>query len=206
MRHAIATLGLGLAVLLPLACANEPQTAAEPLVRAYIEAWNAGDAAGLAKLLDEDAVWQIGMARVAGRENILAVLEYDRALNAQFSIENLRASADTVDCELVRSDDLLDCLGLPQSRHFTRLRVSGGRILEIVPRGEPLQMALLRARYAQFAAWLRVTHPDALPQLQGAQGGGPLSAEAAQLTLQLAREWRAAEGAMGADAGGRSTP
>ncbi|TFG86418.1 MAG: hypothetical protein E4H17_04160 [Gemmatimonadales bacterium] len=176
-RHLLAIVGLGLLALQPLACGKGPRPVAEPLVRAYVAAWNAGDGAGLTRLLDEGAVWQIGMAR-----------------------------ADTVDCELVREDDLLASLGLAPARHFTRILVSGGRIQEIVPRREPLEMEALRARYAQFSAWLREVHPEALPRLQGAQGAGPLSAETALFTLQLAREWRASQDLPGAGAGGRPSP
>lgn len=176
-----------------LSCGCGSQSRAERTVRAYADAWNRGDTGPLARLLAEDATWRIGAVEIAGRERILASLEYDRALNAEFELANIAVRGDTVDCELARSDDLLAAMGLAQVHHYPRFIVLGGVIHEIVPRREPAEMDELRALYGRFAAWLGENDPQAVSQMKGLEGSGALSAESALTAVEKARAWRQAE-------------
>jgi hypothetical protein len=130
------------------------------ILRAYQDACNRFDIEASVALFAADGVINERGITIRGREAIRAAHEYDRAVNAQISLEDFAVAGETVTCRFYYTkelDRLLDLDGLHQAARFL---VHDGRIHAFAILG-PDETELRRhlRRKGPFFDWAKRHHP-----------------------------------------------
>lgn len=189
-RLVFCLLSVAFAFVVLSGCQKGPVDA-ESLVREYVDAFNHYDADALGTLIADDVRWDTGSRTVKGKANVLSTLAYEQRVNRRYEFRNVVAHGDTIDFELVRSDDFVSAFEIEPLVLFPRLIVEDGLIRRLVHRKGIEGFEAFREKYAPFRQWLGESHPDTLKALEGRDGSEINSPENLRLELEMARYWKA---------------
>jgi hypothetical protein len=146
-------------LILFIACEKQP-TITEILLNEYIQAANAHDIEKVYGMYSDSIVWHFGSFRFKGKEKAIAPLKFDTGANTVLVISNVVLNSDTVDFDLLETNDVITALGIERLNHFPRFIIKDGLILKKLSRKPPLEFKAFADSVSAFANWLRSNSPD----------------------------------------------
>jgi hypothetical protein len=189
-RSSASVVPLVLYVFLLGGCA-EKAIDAEAMVRHYVDAFNRYDTEALGEILAEDVIWDLGSARLRGKQKVLRSMGYEEGVHAQLTYENVVARSDTIDFEIIRTDGLIEAFAIGELRHYLRFLLKEGLIQRRLQRQTFTGFEDLRAQNIAFRHWLQESSPDTLAILEGRKDSDVFSSENGRLAVAMAQRWRA---------------
>jgi hypothetical protein len=186
-------LGGLLIVLMLSSCTPSPQFDPRDAVTRLFEAWNLRHEQVVRDLLADDVVWELMGHTYRGKDEVVQFIAFDDGMGSRLELANVTVEKDTVNLELLESNDLMTALGVPQLRSYVRIVFAGGKVKQSSETRPPQGAEQLEAAWGELGAWLETNHPDALAAMYGADGAPVRSREAGRSLVGLAREWKSAK-------------
>jgi limonene-1,2-epoxide hydrolase len=162
------------------------------ILEAYMLAYNSHDAEAIRALYAEDATVDMpGFLSIGGEEEILALMDYDLALNIQLLITGMREVEDTVTCTLTEMNDWLRAAGIGEARYSATFRFEGGRVKSIRAEAQPESARSILSVLEAFAGWAGEERPEEFRELIP-EGKFDYNRDTAEKFVALLKEWREA--------------
>jgi SnoaL-like domain len=114
-------------------------------VESYIAAQNAGDIAGCVAVIADDAVFDVGRGRYAGKDQVTSFVKMLIGRQSRTEILESRAEGDSVHGLWRQSDDDGRGLGVEWVQLEAHVTVRDGKINSLHARPTPESLAALRA-------------------------------------------------------------
>jgi hypothetical protein len=194
MRGRTSALCAFLIVLWLSSCGPSPKFDPRAAVTKLFEAWNLRQEQVVRDLLADDVVWELMGHTYRGKNEVVQFIAFDDGMGSRLELANVTVEKDTVNLELLESNDFMAALGVPQLRSFVRIVFADGKVKHSSETRPPQGTEELEAAWGELGAWLETNHPDALAAMYGADGAPARSREAGRSLVGLAREWKSAIG------------
>jgi len=160
MRHIIIS---SVILLVLLGCKNQ-QLNTEQVLKEYIQSANKHDLEKVYSMYSDSIVWQFGPYTFSGKEEAISPLRFDKGANTFLIIKNINVIGDTLDFELIETNDVIKELGIPKLHHFPRFILKDGLIYRILESRPPLEIRAYVDSVSTFALWLSENKPDKFEQ------------------------------------------
>lgn len=170
------------------ACSRTPS--ARKVVQAYQAAINSGSVDSLVALFSSDArVEYVGMAPpLWGSEALRGRAEYDRALNAAFTIAISSTHRDTVFAAVSENNDWLKKAGLqPNEYSIFYFVVRAGKITNIHAELSETSINQLNVIMSELIPWAMQNKPDEFEKLNS--DSYMFNAQNARLSMEILDAW-----------------
>lgn len=158
----------------------------------YMQATLNSDEESIRRITAEDFEWELGGPIPTCKEGALRVIAQDFATQTEFSWENIVIKGDTVDCDVIISNDLMRAIGTEQVRLFPRFIYKDHLLRRIEYWKSSEDYRESHRRMMALRKWTSEEKSHLLPQIVNANGQLILTEEANALRVQLAKEWYAA--------------
>ncbi len=176
-------------VLCFVSCSQVPENKTQELHRHYMEALINHDLEALRQLTSSDFVWQLGPYTLSGVEEALAPNEYDAAMEAELSYNNVEIAGDTVEFDLWESSDMIRAVGLDSLLHHIRIIFAEDLVVRREFSRPSAELNDFGRRMMPLQIWIQQNHPETLPSLVNNRGFFIFSKESGVLMRKLAEEW-----------------
>ncbi len=160
MRHII----ISSVILLVLLGCKKQQLNTEQVLKEYIQSANEHNLEKVYLMYSDNIEWQFGTYTFSGKEEAIAPLRFDKGANTFLTIKNINANGDTLDFELIETNDVIKELGIPKLHHFPRFILKDGLIYRISESRPPLEIRAYVDSVSAFAMWLSDNRPKKFEQ------------------------------------------
>ena len=144
-----------------LICGCEPQNNKPGIVLdEYIKAANEHNIEKVRSMYSDSIVWHFGPFTFKGKEEAITPLKFDKGANTILIVSNVISNGDTVDFDLLETNDVITALGIKQLHHFPRFIINNGLISRKLSRKPPLEFQSFSDSVASFADWLSHNSPE----------------------------------------------
>jgi len=184
---------LFVSTLTALGCFLSCSRAASPeeIVLAYRDAFNAHNVDSLLSFYSDDIVFNIPdlQMRMAGKEALRGVAEYDSVLNTHMELTDITVSNDTVFCSIRETNDWMNTAGLSSAFYPKSIFVvSESRIVYLEADMADSSLHNWRSVLVSFFPWAQATYPSALDSVMS-EGKFQFNAQSGAVYLELLKEW-----------------
>jgi hypothetical protein len=146
-----------------LGCAKQPSDP-EKVLDNYIKTANEHNIDKVKDMYADSIVWYFGPFTFKGKEEAIAPLEFDKGANTKLIHTNISVNGDTVDCDLLETNNVISALGIPGLNHFPRFIIKDGLINLILSRKPPTEYEAYADSVTKFSAWLSKYSPNIYEQ------------------------------------------
>jgi hypothetical protein len=147
-----------------LGCATLPSDP-EKVLDNYIKTANEHNIEEVKDMYADSIVWYFGPFTFKGKEEAIAPLEFDKGANTKLIHTNIYVHGDTIDFDLLETNDVIVALGIPKLHHFPRFIIKNGLINLILSRKPPTEFEAYTDSVTKFAMWLSEYSPDIYEQI-----------------------------------------
>jgi hypothetical protein len=144
---------LFLILILFLAC-EKKSTNPKVVLNGYIKAANEHNIEKVRDFYSDSIIWHFGSFTFRGKDEAIAPIKFDKGANTLLVVSNIKVSGDTVDFDLLETNDVLSALGVPELHHFPRFIIKDGLIHSIFSRRPPAEFQAYSDSVSGFAKWL----------------------------------------------------
>jgi len=185
----VAWLSLTAFITLILSSCTSHEAEIRELHRRYMEASMNHDIETLKAMIAEDIVWELELFTFKGKDEALGPHEYDAGIDNSIEYSNVVVRGDTVECELVETNEISKTFAMYEVRQFPRFIFKDGLVHRIELWKRSTDKRELSRRVKTFQGWIRKTHPEAMKTFFDSERKFIHSRETGQLYVQLLREW-----------------
>lgn len=186
----LAWLSLTAFITLILSSCTSHEADIQELHRKYMEASMNHDIETLRAMMAEDIVWELELFTFQGIEEALGPHEYDAGIENSIEYSNVVVRGDTVEFELVETNELSKAFGMNEVHQFPRFIFKDGLVHRKELWKRSTDKRELSRRVKPFQKWIRKTHPEAMKTFFNSGKKFIHNRETGQLYVQLLKEWR----------------
>lgn len=177
-----------LAVLAGTACSHHaPST--RRLFERYLAASNAHELAALDDMTADSIVWRLGPWTLRGKAQALSLQYADLINHTTLEARDVVVRGDTVECTLVERNDATRAYGPDSLLHYPRYVFRDGLVTVKEGWKRDTSFAALNRHAEPFHAWVRQTHPEAIPVILDSTGTPRWTRQALDKTRQMLLAW-----------------
>jgi ketosteroid isomerase-like protein len=175
-------------MLLSTACSHRAPSTRE-LFERYLAASKAHDLAALADMISDSVVWRLGPWTLRGKAQSLSLHYADLINHTTLEARDVVIRGDTVECTLVERNDATRAYGRDSLVHYPRYVFRDGLVKVKEGWKRDTSLAALNRHAEPFHAWVRETHPEAIPVILDSTGTPRWTRQAVDKTRQMLLAW-----------------
>jgi len=126
----------------------------------YIIAANEHNIEKVYSMYSDSIVWYLGPFILKGKGEAIKPLWFDKGANTKLMISNVLVNGDTVDFNLLETNDVLHALGVNQLHHSPRFIFNDGLIKTILSTKLPGEFQAYADSISAFRKWLSENEPE----------------------------------------------
>jgi len=134
----------------------------------------------------DDAVFEMGDMKFAGKEQLRDLFEFDAVNQSQVDILDLKVDGMTVVLRTSEINESFRLLGIQADFAKAMVTFRDSLIARVKIESTPESQELFMGKFEPFSTWVSERHPEDFNRLMS----GGYNAENAKLLLALLKEWR----------------
>jgi len=136
------------------------------LVERFPVVYNSHNVKKIVSLYSDDATFEVvGQFLLKGKNQIRDIAEYDSVLNIHMSVRNIKASGDTIFCDISETNEWLKLLEIDEAYYTAIFIFQGGLIKHIRAEAKPETQQAFNQVLSPLMKWARDNNANVLGEM-----------------------------------------